>query len=151
MEIWIWKSARRLELRRGDEVALRCPVALGREPVGAKEREGDGRTPEGDYYLCLEKETGKYGKSLGLSYPSLADGEKGLQNGLIDRATFDAIAQAQRRRVRPPWGTALGGEIYLHEGGTASDWTAGCIALEGEDMAFLFEKRAQIGLVRILP
>ncbi|MBQ9198503.1 MAG: L,D-transpeptidase [Clostridia bacterium] len=38
----------------------------------------------------------------------------------------------------PPWGTGLGGEIYLHGGGTGRDWTAGCIALSDENMASLF-------------
>ncbi|MFR5856107.1 MAG: L,D-transpeptidase family protein [Lachnospiraceae bacterium] len=53
--------------------------------------------------------------------------------------------------MRPPWGTALGGEIYLHEGGTASDWTQGCIALESADMARLFERWQDIETVTILP
>lgn len=70
MEVWIQKARRMLELRQADRVLLRCPVGLGREPAGPKEREGDGRTPEGTYYICLVKEAGKYGKSLGLSYPS---------------------------------------------------------------------------------
>ena len=84
MEVWIQKARRTLELRQADRVLLRCPVGLGREPAGPKEREGDGRTPEGTYYICLVKEAGKYGKSLGLSYPSPEDAERGLAAGLID-------------------------------------------------------------------
>ena len=39
--------------------------------------------------------------------------------------------------TRPPWKTALGGEIMIHGGGTDSDWTEGCIAvsdLEAEEL-----------------
>ena len=151
MEVWIQKARRTLELRQADRVLLRCPVGLGREPAGPKEREGDGRTPEGTYYICLVKEAGKYGKSLGLSYPSPEEAERGLAAGLIDEAARDAVRRAWESRVRPPWGTALGGEIYLHEGGAASDWTRGCIALEKADMALLFEHRQEITAVHILP
>lgn len=151
MEICIWKARRMLELRQEGRVLLRCPVALGREPAGPKEREGDGRTPEGTYYICLVKEAGKYGKSLGLSYPSPADAQRGLAAGLIEEPALNAVRRAWEGRIRPPWGTALGGEIYLHEGGAASDWTQGCIALEKADMARLFERRQEIDAVHILP
>ncbi len=30
-------------------------IALGSDPVRPKEREGDGRTPEGSYYVCIEE------------------------------------------------------------------------------------------------
>ena len=151
MEVWIQKARRMLELRQVDRVLLRCPVGLGREPAGPKEREGDGRTPEGTYYICLVKEAGKYGKSLGLSYPSPEEAERGLAAGLIDEAARDAVCRAWESRTRPPWGTALGGEIYLHEGGASSDWTQGCIALEAADMARLFERWQEIDTVHILP
>ena len=117
MEVLIWKARRMLESRQEGRVLLRCPIALGREPVGPKEREGDGRTPEGTYYICLIKEAGKYGKSLGLSYPSPEDAARGFAAGRIDEGALDAVRRAWANRVRPPWGTALGGEIYLHEQG----------------------------------
>ena len=151
MEVLIWKARRMLESRQEGRVLLRCPIALGREPVGPKEREGDGRTPEGTYYICLIKEAGKYGKSLGLSYPSPEDAARGFAAGRIDEGALDAVRWAWANRVRPPWGTALGGEIYLHEGGTASDWTQGCIALESADMARLVERWQDIETVTILP
>ena len=151
MEVLIWKARRTLELRQEGRVLLRCPVALGREPVGPKEREGDDRTPEGTYYICLIKKAGKYGKSLGLSYPSPEDAARGFAAGMIDEGALNAVRRAWESRVRPPWGTALGREIYLHEGGAASDWTRGCIALEKADMALLFEHRQEIAAVHILP
>ena len=100
MEVLIWKARRMLESRQEGRVLLRCPIALGREPVGPKEREGDGRTPEGTYYICLIKEAGKYGKSLGLSYPSPEDAARGFAAGRIDEGALDAVRRASRRRPK---------------------------------------------------
>jgi murein L,D-transpeptidase YafK len=49
MRVLILKSERFLLLRDGNRVLLQARVALGREPLGPKCREGDGKTPEGLY------------------------------------------------------------------------------------------------------
>ena len=116
---------------------MACRVGLGRAE-GPKHRSGDLRTPEGDYYVCLKKENGKYGPSLGLSYPSVADAVNGVRESLIGEELLPLFEQAEAAHTRPPWGTALGGEIYIHAGGSAENWTAGCIALDPEDMDALF-------------
>ena len=147
MEIIIEKAAR--SLRALDEMGnalFSCPVALGKCPEGPKEREGDGRTPEGEYFVCLKKE-GKYGPSLGLSYPN---GQDALRAG-ISGAAVERIREAERKKERPPWGTPLGGEIYIHGGGTNSDWTAGCVALEDRDARMLYDMTPLQTPVRILP
>ena len=51
MQVWIYKGERMLYLRSEGRTLLACPVALGRCPLGHKQREGDGRTPEGSYFL----------------------------------------------------------------------------------------------------
>lgn len=138
MKILIEKAYRRLTLFGEDgKVLLCCPAGLGRAD-GPKRRSGDLRTPEGDYFICLKKENGKYGPSLGLSYPSLKDAERGVQEGLIAADLLPLFRQAEENRTRPPWGTALGGEIYIHAGGSAENWTAGCIALDPAEMDALF-------------
>lgn len=151
MRIVIEKGARELTLWDGARQMFRCRIALGREPAGPKEREGDGRTPEGVYTVCLVKERGKYGRSLGLSYPGTHDAQAALARGEIDRETFEAIARAHREGRRPPWGSPLGGEIYLHEGGSRSDWTQGCVALEEADMDRVFPLRDRVEAVEIRP
>ncbi|HPJ03564.1 MAG TPA: L,D-transpeptidase family protein [Candidatus Limiplasma sp.] len=151
MRIVINKEKRRLCLLDGDTTLLCAPVALGRDPLGAKAREGDGKTPEGSYRICLVKADGKYGRSLGLSYPNTEDARAGLASGVIDEATYLAILNAQTQRRRPPWGTALGGEIYIHEGGANSDWTEGCIALNPSDMDALYPLHKYVTDVEILP
>lgn len=151
VKIRIEKSKRLLTLLAGGETLLTCRVGLGRQPVGHKHQEGDGRTPEGEYTVCLIKEQGKYGRSLGLSYPNRRDAEAALHENRIDAATHEAILRRLEAGVRPPWGTPLGGEIYIHEGGSATDWTQGCIALDEGDMDILFAYREQIAGVEILP
>lgn len=151
MEIMICKSLRRLKAVKEGKIVLECPVALGRVPTGAKRCEGDGRTPEGAYAVCLVKEQGKYGRSLGLSYPNAQDAQCAFSEGRIDERTLQNILLAQAEGRRPPWGSPLGGEIYIHEGGTHSDWTQGCIALESADMDVLFPWKDEIEQVQILP
>ena len=126
-------------------------MALGRCPEGRKRQEGDGRTPEGVYTICLVKEQGKYGRSLGLSYPNRQDADLALQEGRIDLSTHRVILERLAAGQRPPWGSPLGGEVYIHEGGAASDWTQGCIALEQCDMDALFPHWEMIRQVEIVP
>ena len=149
MYIQIEKAKRCLKLYQSGTLVLKVPIGLGRSPVGAKEKEGDGKTPEGCYHICLIKEHGKYGRSLGLSYPSAADARAAFDKGQIDAPTLRAIELAQAEGRRPPWGSALGGEIYIHEGGSERDWTQGCIALSEEDMDRLWPHREEITEVRI--
>ena len=151
MQIVVEKSARRLRVMDGAGELFACRAALGREPSGPKCAEGDGRTPEGCYRICLVKDPGKYGRSLGLSYPGEADAQRAFDEGRIDRRTLEAILLAHKEGRRPPWGSPLGGEIYIHEGGSHRDWTQGCIALASADMDRLFPLRDQIDRVVILP
>ena len=151
MQVTVDKGLRRLLLLDGQQVLLNARVALGRQPVGPKRQEGDGRTPEGRYRICLEKEQGKYGLSLGLNYPNAQDAETAYSEGALSEEARCAIQAAIREGRRPPWGTALGGEIYLHEGPTDHDWTQGCIALQPADMAVLWAHRNEIGDVDIRP
>ena len=137
--IVIEKAARRLSVFDGEQLIFSCPVALGRVPVGRKKHEGDGRTPESVYFVCLKKEHGKYGASLGLSYPSLADARAAAHRGDLDASLLPLFERAEQERTRPPWGTPLGGEIYIHGGGTTTDWTAGCIALSDADARRVFD------------
>ncbi len=151
MYVVIEKKNRQLRLMDEKREVFACRIALGREPLGAKRMQGDGRTPEGRYFICLVKENGKYGRSLGLSYPNEQDALLAFSEGQIDEGTLGNIRSAIAEKRRPPWGSPLGGEIYIHEGGSHSDWTAGCIALDEADMTALFPYEPQITEVVILP
>ena len=132
------KSQRRLDLLSGNRVLKSYRAALGFEPVGDKSREGDGKTPEGEFYVCARNPESKYHLSLCLSYPAEAAARQGLEAGLIDQGEFDQIIKAAAERSSPPQRTGLGGEIYIHGGGTERDWTDGCIALTNTEMTELF-------------
>ena len=68
-----------------------------------------------------------------------------------DAALIACIHERALRKERPPWGTPLGGEIYIHGGGTASDWTAGCIALSDENAKTLYDLVPLGTEIRIIP
>lgn len=138
-EVIISKSARSLSVLSAGVPVKRYGIALGTEPVGGKEREGDGRTPEGVYYICTKNPESRYHRALGLSYPNLHDAERGIREGLISRRDERLIGEAIRHMKQPPWHTALGGEIMIHGGGVESDWTAGCISVEDRDAEELFD------------
>ncbi|MGH9903656.1 MAG: L,D-transpeptidase family protein, partial [Pyrinomonadaceae bacterium] len=111
----------------------------GFDPKADKEKEGDGRTPEGDFYVCVKNAKSAYYLSLGLSYPNVEDAERGLRDNLITRAQYQRIVNAIKGKRTPPWDTPLGGEIFIHGRGSQSDWTLGCVALEDAEMKELFD------------
>jgi hypothetical protein len=147
----VHKSRREIHLLSGDEVLRTYRIALGLEPVRPNQRQGDYATPEGTYYVCTKNPQSKYELSLGLSYPSPADAERGLSTGLISKAEHDQIVAAWNARTRPPWNTKLGGEIMIHGAGSGWDWTWGCVALNGRDIEELYRVVPLGTTVTILP
>lgn len=117
----VYKGERLLELRRDGRVLHAYKIALGRNPVGPKRREGDGRTPEGVYTLDWRKPDSQFYRAIHVSYP-----------GPLDYAHADR------------WGVSPGGLIMLHglpNGASAArvghpwaDWTDGCIAVTNQEM-----------------
>jgi len=127
------KGAREMLLLSGDSVVRSYRIALGREPVGHKEREGDGRTPEGRYTIDRRNPNSKYHLALHISYPNAAD---------------TARAQAL--------GSDPGGDIMIHgvKPGVAhpeSDWTQGCIAVTDAEMDEMWPLVADGTPVEIYP
>lgn len=149
--IEIRKSERTLTLYDGERPVRTYRIGLGSQPVGDKEREGDGRTPEGDFRVFVKNPKSKFFLSVGLDYPLPEDAERGLRSGLISNDERDAIVGAHESRSAPPQQTALGGEIYIHGRGSGSDWTEGCVALDDEAMKELYEMSNVGTPVRIVP
>lgn len=151
LKLTVHKALRTLEVYDGETLAASMRIALGSEPAGHKTHEGDGRTPEGIYYICTRNEKSKYHLALGLSYPGVQDVKNALTEGLISQDQYRGILEAAEQGKRPPWDTGLGGEIMIHGGGAGSDWTVGCIALDDESMDELW-KIVQVGTtVEIYP
>lgn len=123
-QVLVRKEDRKLYLLHKDQVVRAYDVDLGFAPEGHKTRQGDGRTPEGLYYIDRRNAQSTFYKSIGISYPSPAD-----------------RARAQARGENP------GGDIFIHgesrwAANSGTDWTRGCIALPDRQMAEIFDNVA---------
>ncbi len=137
--IVVRKADRTLEVFDGEELIKTYKIGLGFQPVGDKEIEGDGKTPEGEFYIFAKNRKSKFYLSLGISYPSVDDAKRGLDAKLISQKEHDEIVEAISKKKMPLQKTKLGGEIYIHGNGSATDWTEGCVALEDADMKEIFD------------
>ena len=118
----IWKKKRRMSLFRNKILLKTYPVRLGFNPIGHKQKEGDGRTPEGRYFITHHNPNSAYHKSLGISYPNEQD-----------------LKKAKKRNQLP------GKDIFIH-GGPQSifthlfrDWTGGCIAVFDNEIEEIYQ------------
>ena len=145
------KSERKLFVFDGEKLVKTYEIVLGFTPVGDKEISGDGKTPEGEFYVFTKNDQSKYFLSLGVSYPMIEDATRGWRENLISKEEHDAILQAVKDKKMPPQNTKLGGAVYIHGGGIAKDWTWGCMALRDEEMKEVFDA-AEVGTsIKILP
>ncbi|HLP10752.1 MAG TPA: L,D-transpeptidase family protein [Flavobacteriales bacterium] len=127
-------------------------IALSQEPVGAKEKQGDLKVPEGEYSIC-EKTKGPFSTTtnwanaylgtrwLCLTYPNTFDAARGLEKNEITKDQYMKIAQATKAGIKPPQSTALGGAVGIH-GWIEEDWsnessraqTWGCVSFHNKDL-----------------
>ncbi|MBT3279452.1 MAG: L,D-transpeptidase [Phycisphaerales bacterium] len=124
--------------------------------AGDKVKEGDMKTPEGTFYVCVKNPNSKYTRSLGLSYPDTEDAQRGLRAGWITRPQHDQIVNAIASRRQPLWYTPLGGEIMIHgwradKRGRVRSGTLGCVAINDECILELFPKISAGTKVTIRP
>lgn len=137
-KVVVRKADRKLQLMRDGEAFRTFDVALGIEPLGHKEEEGDNRTPEGTYWLDLRNPRSDYFLSIRISYPNETD-----------RRT------ARRKGVDP------GGQIMIHGQPNTptysagyyrqADWTNGCIAVSNSDMIDIWLMTPNRVPIEILP
>jgi murein L,D-transpeptidase YafK len=162
ISIVIWKSHYTLTLYQGDHPVKTYRAVFGKGyQDGDKRRQGDKRTPEGDFYICTMNNSKRFYKFLGLSYPSLRHADYGLQTGVISPNDYLSIKKALEERQQPPWETQLGGAVGIHGGMPVMpsvplsldimNWTDGCIALADSDVDELFSVVTIGTPVRILP
>jgi murein L,D-transpeptidase YafK len=134
--IVVQKAARRMMLFQGGAVVRSYRIALGFAPLGTKERQGDGRTPEGRFEIDRRNAGSAYHLSLGINYPRPEDRKRAAAGGY-----------------------SPGGDIFFHGQPNAlpdgavvpGDWTAGCLALTDAEMREIWDA-VPIGTeVEILP
>jgi hypothetical protein len=150
-EIYVYKEKRRLYVLQSGVMVRDYPIGLGSQPQGDKERDGDGRTPEGDFIIMGKDPVGRFYKGLVLNYPDKMHAERALFAGVISPPEFKEILAAAEHRVAPPWYTKLGGQLYIHAGGAHKDWTQGSIALYNSDMEELYKITSSGTPVHIRP
>jgi murein L,D-transpeptidase YafK len=140
----IWKSRRNMELRDGDRVVRRFKVVLGSTPHDAKQTQGDGRTPVGNYFVSEKHAQSRFRHFIGLNYPNADDADRGYGARLIGPDQWADIFLATLRGSAPPWSTVLGGRVGIHGFGGRPylpiDWTQGCIAISDEEIDYLFDR-----------
>ncbi len=143
----IWKSEYSVTLFKGTVPVKTYRAVFGKGFAdGDKERTGDRRTPEGDFYICSMNHSKRFYKFMGLSYPSLRHAEDGLRKGIISAREYQEIETALREHRQPLWDTRLGGAVGIHGRLiddrsallTRQNWTDGCIALANADVDELF-------------
>jgi L,D-peptidoglycan transpeptidase YkuD (ErfK/YbiS/YcfS/YnhG family) len=136
--VLIEKEERRLTLLSKGEVIKTYKIALGGNPIGPKERQGDNKTPEGIYIIDSRNGNSSYHLSLHISYPNE-----------IDRMRAKEL------------GVSPGGNIMIHgikngfsrfgDSRAEVDWTEGCIAVTDAEMEEIY-KLVPIGtIVEIRP
>ncbi|MCE5973227.1 L,D-transpeptidase family protein [Sinirhodobacter sp. WL0062] len=119
-QVQVHKAARVMYLFSEQTLVREYKVALGGNPVGKKEFEGDGKTPEGLYFINRRNPNSAYHLSLGISYPNPQD---------------TAFAEAQGKKP--------GGDIFIHgragkDRGRGKDWTAGCVAVTDPEIEEIY-------------
>ena len=136
----VQKQNHKLMLYSGTQIVRTYPVGLGFDAIRDKVREGDGRTPEGNFYITAKNPKSQFILSLTVNYPNAENARRGLRDGLITQQQYNAIVQAVWEHWTPLQTTPLGGKILIHTGGNGSksDWTLGCIALNENEMRELF-------------
>lgn len=137
-KILIEKKARSLTLLSKGNVVKTYKIALGRNPEGAKEKEGDNKTPEGIYKIDSRKDKSAYHLALHISYPNEKDKNRAKELG-----------------VSP------GGSIMIHGiknglGWVGSfhrwfDWTKGCIAVTNKEIEEIYKLVPNGAVVEIKP
>jgi murein L,D-transpeptidase YafK len=113
-------------------------IALGFSPEGHKTQKGDGKTPEGVYYIVGKNPQSKFHLSLKLSYPSPQDQTKAQKLGV--HPGDDIMIHGLSPRFQ--------GKDQLH---ALKDWTLGCIAVTNEEIEEIFHYATVGTKVEIVP
>ena len=120
-KILIEKKARRLTLLSKGAALKTYTIALGGNPDGPKERQGDNKTPEGTYVIDSRNRNSGYHLSLHISYPNEKDRKRAKELGVSPGG--DIMIHGMKN------GFSWAGDLH-----TNVDWTKGCIAVTDQEI-----------------
>jgi murein L,D-transpeptidase YafK len=120
-KVLVEKGKRQLHLLKNNQPFRTFQIALGSAPEGDKEREGDQKTPEGQYYLDLRNSDSDFFLSIRVSYPNSVDRAAASQKGIDPGGQIMIHGQPNM-------------PIYSKSYYSSEDWTNGCIAVSNSDM-----------------
>ena len=120
-KIVVEKQQRILSLFRGGKHIKSYPISLGREPIGHKTQEGDGKTPEGTYFIDWVHPNSSYYKAIRVSYPNATDKQNAAAMGVDPGG--DIMIHGMPN-----------GFSWLYPSFSKTDWTEGCIAVSNRAM-----------------
>lgn len=136
--IVVEKSARRLSMFRDGNQIKSYRIALGRNPLGAKQEEGDMKTPEGIYKIDGRNPQSNFHLALHISYPSDEDNKRAAARGVS--AGFDIMIHGIQN-----------GRGWIGAFHRWKDWTAGCIAVTDEEIEELWRVTPEGTTIEIRP
>lgn len=136
--IVVAKSERKLSIFRNGKPIKTYRVALGGNPVGPKQEEGDMKTPEGAYTIDYRNPNSDYHLALHISYPSAEDTARAAARGV--NAGSDIMIHGLPN-----------GKGWLGTAHRKMDWTAGCIAITDEEIEELWRVTPDGTTVEIRP
>jgi murein L,D-transpeptidase YafK len=123
--IEIHKADRTMNLLRAGKILKTYKVALSTVPVGAKEREGDHKVPEGLYVVDRKNPQSVFHLALHINYPNAADREHARKLGAKPGGDIEIHG------LGPKWG-------FLGATHRQVDWTDGCIAVTNAEIDEIF-------------
>jgi len=124
-KIVVFKSHHLMDVWSNGKLLKTYSISIGKNATGAKQLQGDNRTPEGSYFINDKNPNSTCYKNLGISYPDIKHAEAAKQLG-----------------------KSAGGDIKIH--GLLNgcgfigkfhrwrDWTNGCIAVTDAEMDELY-------------
>jgi len=137
-KVLIEKKERRLTLLSNSEVVKTYKIALGGNPIGPKERQGDNKTPEGTYIIDSRNRDSGYHLSMHISYPNDKDKMRAKELGVSPGG--DIMIHGIKNGLS--WVGASHAEV---------DWTKGCIAVADEEMEEIYKLVPNGTIVEIRP
>lgn len=122
----VFKGERKMILYSNGKELKTYGIVLGKNPDGRKQKEGDKKTPEGNYMLDSRNSNSRYHLAIHISYPNEED-----------------RLNAENLGVSP------GGDIMIHglpnkmefleDYYLNTDWTDGCIAVTNDEIEEIWQ------------